>query len=83
MVFLALGAVSSAYFAMRRGLTYSALAATVVVLTIIAFSNLLHLLDEWLNWGLIENHVDHVLLILGYTIFIWLTARASHLKTPA
>lgn len=73
-------AVYTAWWATKRGLAYSALFAVTFALLLLGLANLVHLLDELLNLGLIENHLDHLLSILAYLVFIWLIRKGVGLK---
>lgn len=82
MMVLAAGALASAIWAMARGLTYSAVAATVIALVFIAISNLVHAAGEFWGIGFIENYqIDHLIMIAGYIMFIWLVVRGARVKT--
>jgi len=82
---LSIVAIASAFVAMRRGLTYSAMMATVVVLFFLALANLIRLVHliwpPYLGW-LEDNHVDHMVGILGYAAFIYLVTKSRVLKMP-
>lgn len=54
------------------GLSYSANFATVVVLASVALTFILELIDELYPFGFHVIHGDHVLPIIGTSIFIWL-----------
>lgn len=84
MTVLAAGAAVSASWAMRRGLTYSAMFATVTVLVFVGISNLVHAAGELFGIiGFIESYnIDHFIVMVGYLTFIWLVAKGARLKTP-
>ena len=82
MTALATVALVSAIRAMARGLTYSAIIATVTVFAFIGISNLVHTAGEFFGVGFIENyHIDHFIMIAGYLTFIWLVVKESQVKT--
>ena len=67
---------------MKRGLTYSAMAATVTTLVILGFANLIHMFSEifpqaqWLE----QNHLDHIASVLAFTSFIVLAVKSGRVK---
>ncbi|MBI2592701.1 MAG: hypothetical protein HYW37_00870 [Candidatus Colwellbacteria bacterium] len=82
MTVLAAGALASAVWAMARGLTYSAVTATVAALAFIGISNLAHATGEFLGIGFIEDyHIDHLIIVAGYLMFIWLVVKGARVKT--
>jgi len=83
-VVFSMAAAISAYIAMKKGLTYSAMIATVVVLIFIGLDNLLHLLSKFapLDW-LEDYQIDHWTSIVGFTAFIFLVTKSRRLKDPS
>lgn len=81
----AIAAVFIAKKAMERGLTYSAMSATVWALSLIAVSRVWHTLREMLNLGaqtgeLLEI-IEYVILLVAFAVFIVLARRAGSTKT--
>ena len=79
---LAMAAIASGILAMRKGLTYSAMAAVILALISFGVSDLIHLFGlfpatDWIE----DSHVDHYVGILGYGAFIYLSLRTRRLKT--
>ncbi len=80
----AIAAVFVAKKAMERGLTYSAMSATVWTLSFIAVSRIWHTLREILNLGTQTNElleiVEYVILLVAFAVFIVLARRAGSTK---
>lgn len=80
MIMLSVWAAIAARMAMKHGLTYSALAATVTALFILAVANAFHFVSE-IGFPAIElYHVDHVVEIIAYVVFLKLMLKT--VKTP-
>lgn len=82
MLVLSIWAAFSAKTAMRHGLTYSAQAATVLVLLILAAANAVHLLGEFVIPLFHNYRADHIVTILAYVVFIWLLSKAVKAPLP-
>ncbi|MEK9151784.1 MAG: hypothetical protein AAB692_00260 [Patescibacteria group bacterium] len=78
-----IAAAASAEYAMKRGLTYEAMHATVWTLAILAIGRVWHtfreILFEGVEWA---EMVDYLFFIIAYTVFIFLTVRAKRAVGP-
>lgn len=81
-------AVTSAFFAwvaMRRGLTYTVLSATVWTLAILGVSRIWHTLEEIFTlkekWGEEVEMVEYILIIIAYSVFVWALAKSLKVET--
>ncbi len=81
---LAIAAAFIAKFAMARGLTYSAFAATVWTLTFLALARIAHSFREFFNldamFGGVPEIAEYALYVIAYAIFIILVCRAFLVK---
>lgn len=80
-------AVASAFWAMRRGLTYSAVSSVVVVLIFIGLSQVYHLIADMLelrsSLGGAVEYIEYILHTIAYIVFVWLMAKSMKAKLPA
>ncbi|MEK7463268.1 MAG: hypothetical protein AAB621_02830 [Patescibacteria group bacterium] len=78
-------AVFVAKKAMKRGLTYSAMSATVWALVFIAISRVWHTLRELLNlevqMGDLPEIIEYTLLFIAFIVFVWLANKTNSIKT--
>ena len=81
----AVAAVFVAKKAMRIGLTYSGMFATVWALVFIAVSRVWHTLMELLNleaqMGDWPEIIEYTLLLIAFIVFVWLTNKTNSIKT--
>lgn len=74
--FLAVLAVFIARRAMRRGLTYSAMAGTTWALVFIGIARVWHTVREFMDleakYGTAPEVIEYLLYLAGYVVFIWL-----------
>ncbi len=82
---LAGAAVVSAEHAMRTGLTYSAMRATLIVLVFVALAHLVHAFAEMLGFEFDKKiaFAQYGLYIIGYSAFVLLSINALKLRRPA
>ena len=81
-------AVTSAFFAwiaMKRGLTYTTLTATVWTLAILGISRVWHTAEEFLEltekYGEGIEMVEYGLIILAYSVFVWALIKSMKIET--
>jgi hypothetical protein len=79
---LSVASVLVAYKAVKRGLTYSSMSATAMVLFFIAIGRLWHSFRETMNYEDWAELLEYSVYIAGNIGFIILALRAFKLKLP-
>lgn len=81
-------AVTSAFFAwvaMKRGLTYTVLSATVWTLAILGVSRVWHTMEEIFSlkekYGEGMEMIEYILIILAYSVFVWALVKSLKVET--
>jgi len=82
VLFLSIAAVFVAIKAMKKGLTYSTMSATVWSLGFIAVARLSHTITDVLSLSGKFELIEYGLYALAYVVFIVLAARTSKINRP-
>ncbi|MBI4993667.1 hypothetical protein HZC33_01775 [Candidatus Wolfebacteria bacterium] len=73
--------------AMEKGLTYSAMTATVWTLNILAIARVWHTIYDVFNlkakYGEPAEFIEYTIYLIAYFVFIWLVYRSTKARTPA
>lgn len=79
---LSIAAIYAAWNAMQKGLTQTAVAATMWALSFIAVGRVLHTLRELFQLPEISEMLEYSLYIIAYIVFIELILRARTIQAP-
>lgn len=75
-----------AKIAMKKGLTYSAMATAVWTLIILAVARIWHTIYEIFNlktkFGESVEAIEYIIYLIAYIVFIWLIYRSLKVKIP-